>query len=149
MATLSESREAFLANMCKLSGASERPQFQAILDDFIGWSAARPDDLAYHDKDHRPHLVSFRFADSSQLIWTAYPKMNAGAKLSVLPGGNGRLTDELLAEIVAKLQGVTTEPVRADKKLDIPFRALKSPARRAVVKEVIDTILSEARPALA
>lgn len=149
MPTLSESREAFLVNMRKLSGVSERPQFQEILDDFIGWSSARPDDLAYHDKDHRQNLVSFRLADSAQVIWTAYPKQNAGAKLSVLPGGNGRLPDELLLEIVAKLQGVTTEPVRADKKLDIPFRALKSPARRAVVKEVIDTILTEARPALA
>lgn len=149
MPTLKESREAFLANMCKLSGVSERPQFQAILDDFIGWSVARPDVLSYHDKDHRQNLVSFRLTDSAQVIWTAYPKMNAGAKLSVLPGGNGRLPEELLAEIVAKLQGVTTEPVRGDKKLDIPFRALKSPARRQVVKEVIDTILLEVRPALA
>jgi len=102
MPTLKESREAFLANMCKLSGVSERPQFQAILDDFIGWSVARPDVLSYHDKDHRQNLVSFRLTDSAQVIWTAYPKMNAGAKLSVLPGGNGRLPEELLAEIVAK-----------------------------------------------
>ena len=149
MSKLTESREAFLANMSKLSGVTERPQFKEILDDFIGWSAARPEELAYDDKEHRQHLVSFRLAGSAQVIWTAYPKMNAGAKLSVLPGGNGRLSEELLAEIVAKLQGVTTEPVRADKKLDIPFRALKSPARRAVVKEVIDTILLEVRPALA
>ena len=148
MPTLDESREAFLVNMRTMSGASERPQFEEILDDFVGWSAARPTDMVYHDKDSHQNVVSFRLAGSAQVIWTAYPKRSAGAKLTVLPGGNGRLPDALLAEIVAKLQGVTTEPVSANKKLDIPFRALKSPARRAVVKEVIDAILSEGRSGL-
>jgi hypothetical protein len=140
MPTLEESRTGFLKGIRAYTRSSERPVFEAILDDFIAWSDARPERLAHAERHYKQHVVSFLDKKSHFIVWSAYPRADDGAKLEIFPGVD-TLGDEARSHAVEVLGGVCRDPISEEATLRVPFPALRSDGSRERVKALIDELL--------
>lgn len=143
MPSLEDSRRWFLERVRSYSHPTEREHFAAVLDDFIAWSEARAPHVSFvHDKQYEQKVVSFREHGGNYILWSAYPRLD-GAKLEILPGAPDGIAADTRERAIRLLRKLSSEPISDETTLRVPFRALKSPDRRAKVKVLLDEIVTE------
>jgi hypothetical protein len=141
MPSIEASRHAFLNRIRRYTHPSERPYFEAALDDFIDWSSSRAPELVHSDNEYDQDVVSFLVMPRAIVLWSAYPRID-GAKLEILPGSADTLSASMRHEAVRALRSISREPISESTTLRIPFASLKTEPRRRTVKGVLDCILA-------
>jgi len=117
--------------------APERDRLVAALNDLIAWSQDGPSELVLNENEHEQSVVSFRHAPTGRVAWSAYPKDDGGAKLEVFARSREGLPAAVWTQALEEVRGLSREPLTDNSTLRIPFTALKSPATRARVKQLI------------
>jgi hypothetical protein len=80
------------------------------------------------------------------VFWVVTPRRQNVPLLQLLPGSSRLLTDDERSEIVTRLNAHTREENPAGR-MHIGFGALKNPAGRAAVLELMDELLEKVQPA--
>jgi hypothetical protein len=123
---------------------SERQSFTEVLDYFIKWSATRQSAIQHYDKEHNPAAVSFARTSDSAVFWTAYPRVDEGAKFEILPRRYASLSPELREDAQSVLCAIGHWDPNEASSMRLPFLALKRPATRDRVTELLDRLLAGA-----
>lgn len=141
MSTAAEHRVSFLKKVGSYVRQDEVNRFAVALDDFVAWSDATAGKVVFSGRDYDQKTVSFEDVASGRVFWTAYPRVESGAKLEILPGGAHCLSQEVRAHALDILRSISREPVGDDTTLRVPFTALKGAAARHKVKDLMNTLL--------
>jgi hypothetical protein len=144
--TLSSAREEFIKHMYRDNLAAERPRLIAVLDAVIAWSAAHSDVVRFRPDDNTKGVIRFEDVATSNVFWVVTPRRQNVPLLQLLPGSSRLLTDDERSEIVTRLNAHTREENPAGR-MHIGFGALKNPAGRAAVLELMDELLEKVQPA--
>ena len=146
MPRLLESRTAFLKDLKDLR-PDELSRYAAVLDGLISWSEARPARLMFRAEPGIRSTVSYCSVADGRVIWSAHTnkqrtaKGEGRAKLALLPGHvlaeSAFLPLSIATDVLERLAASTGAAMTAEKKLDIPFLALKNARTRNVVKDVL------------
>ena len=144
--TLSTAREEFIRHMYRDNVVGERPRLLAVLDAVIAWSAAHSELVRFRPDDNTKGVIRFEDVATSTVFWTATPRRQNVPLLQLLPGASRLLTDEERLEAVTRLNSHTREDNPAGR-MHIGFGALKNPAGRAAVFELMDELLDKVQPA--
>lgn len=145
-ATLSAAREEFIRHMYRDNVVAERPRLLAVLDAVIAWSALHPELVRFRPGDDSKGVIRFEDVSTNTVFWSATPRRQNVPLLALLPGSSRLLTDEERSEAVTRLNSYTREDNPAGR-MHIGFGALKNPAGRAAVLELMDELLSKVQPA--
>lgn len=143
--TLASAREEFIRHMYRDNLVAERPRLLAVLDALIGWSATHAELIRFRPDDNTKGVIRFEEVATNTVFWTATPRRSNSPLLQILPGASRLLTDEERAEAVTRLNSFTREDNPAER-MHIGFGALKNPAGRAAVLELMDELLDKVRP---
>jgi len=143
--TLASAREEFIRHMYRDNLVAERPRLLAVLDALIGWSATHSELIRFRPDDNTKGVIRFEEVATNTVFWTATPRRSNSPLLQILPGASRLLTDEERAEAVNRLNSFTREDNPAER-MHIGFGALKNPAGRAAVLELMDELLEKVRP---
>lgn len=144
--TLQQHRTAFIAQVAReVPHVDEQKRFTQALDHFINWSVQRASKLALYSGAARPYIVSFERIADGAILWSVYPR-DHGARFEILPRGRSGLTAERMADVLNVISSVTVETVGDEDALRIPFAALKNPASRDRVTELLERILADPCP---
>ena len=145
-ATLSSAREEFMRHVYRDNGLAERPRMLAILDAVIAWSASRPDQVRFRPDDNTKGLIRFEQVSTNTIFWVAAPRRANAPLLQLLPGSGRLLSEEDVNDVVGRLNSFTREENPAGR-MHISFGALKNPAGRTAVLELMDELLLKVQPA--
>lgn len=140
MPTIADHRAAFLTKMRRYVKGDDRERYEAVLDDLIQWSARQPG-LEFFDNNNEQGVISFRRKGAGPVFWAAYARASDGAKLELLPRSGDAITAESREMAREVLQSFTREELENETTLRIPFQALKGPATRTRVKELMGKLL--------
>jgi hypothetical protein len=144
--TLSTAREEFIRHMYRDNVVAERPRLLAVLDAVIAWSALHSELVRFRPDDNTKGVIRFEDVATNTVFWTATPRRQNVPLLQLLPGASRLLTDEERSEAVTRLNSYTREDNPAGR-MHIGFGALKNPAGRAAVLELMDELLDKVQPA--
>lgn len=144
--TLSTAREEFIRHMYRDNVVADRPRLLAVLDAVLAWSAAHPDLVRFRPDDNTKGVIRFEDVGTGTVFWAATPRRQNSPLLQILPGSARLLTDEERADAVTRLNSCTRESNPADR-MQVGFGALKNPAGRAAVLELMDELLDKVRSA--
>jgi hypothetical protein len=125
---------------------AERPRMLAVLDAVIAWSATHPGLVRFRPDDNTKGVIRFEDVASNSVFWVAAPRRQNVPLLQLLPGSSRLLTDEERADAVTRLNSYTREDNPAGR-MHIGFGALKNPAGRAAVFQLMDELLDKVQPA--
>ena len=139
MPSVEEHRTAFLTRMRRYVKGDDRQRYEALLDELISWSAKQPN-LEFIDNG-TADTVGFR-RPSGPVFWSATARPADGPRLELLPRSGDALPAEARSMAREILQSFTREELDNETTLRIPFQALKGPATRAKVKELMATLLA-------
>jgi hypothetical protein len=145
-ATLSAAREEFIRHMYRDNVQAERPRMLAVLDAVIAWSAAHPGLVRFRPDDNTKGIIRFEDVATNTVFWAATPRRQNVPLLQLLPGGARLLTEEERSDAVARLNSFTREENPAGR-MHIGFGALKNPAGRQAVLDLMDELLGKVQPA--
>jgi hypothetical protein len=123
----------------------ERPRLLAVLDAVIAWSATHSELVRFRPDDNTKGVIRFEEVATNTVFWTATPRRQNSPILQILPGSSRLLSEEERAAAVTRLNSFTREENPADR-MHIGFGALKNPAGRAAVLELMDELLDKVRP---
>lgn len=144
--TLSTAREDFIRHMYRDNVLAERPRLLAVLDAVIAWSAAHSELVRFRPDENTKGVIRFEEVATNTVFWTATPRRSNSPLLQLLPGSSRLLTDEERSAAVTRLNSFTREENPAER-MHIGFGALKNPAGRAAVLQLMDELLEKVRPA--
>ena len=144
--TLSAAREEFMRHMYRDNVQAERPRMLAVLDAVIAWSAAHPGLVRFRPDDNTKGVIRFEDVATNTVFWAATPRRQNVPILQLLPGGARLLTEEERSDAVSRLNSYTREENPAGR-LHIGFGALKNPAGRQAVLDLMDELLGKVQPA--
>jgi hypothetical protein len=144
--TLASAREEFIRHMYRDNVVAERPRLLAVLDAVIAWSAAHSELVRFRPDDNTKGVIRFEEVATNTVFWTATPRRQNSPLLQLLPGASRLLTDEERLEAVTRLNSFTREENPAER-MHIGFGALKNPAGRAGVFELMEELLDKVSPA--
>lgn len=140
MSTIAEHRATFVSKMKRDVKGDDRERFEAVLDDFVQWSSQQSS-LEFFEKDAAKGVISFRRSGSGPVFWAAYPRLAGGAQFEILPRAVNALPPEVRAMALEVLQPICSEPLDEANTFRVPFQAMKAPATRKRVKEVLAKLL--------
>jgi hypothetical protein len=143
MPTLENSRQDFLSEVSSYVHSDEHARFARALDDFIAWSETRPEAVAFADHEYDQNVVSFRETANNYVLWSAYPKIDGGAKFEILPGAADALDPTVRENALSILRSLTREPLSDATTLRLPFAALKKQRSRDRVKELLVHLIAD------
>ena len=146
--TLSSAREEFMRHMYRDNVVAERPRMLAVLDAVIAWSAAHPDLVRFRPDGNANGVIRFEQVATSTVFWAATPRRENVPLLQLLPGSGRLLSEGDRKDAVTRLNAYTREDNPAGR-LQIGFGALKNPAGRAAVFELMDELLKKCQPMVA
>lgn len=144
--TLSTAREDFIRHMYRDNALAERPRLLAVLDAVIAWSAAHSEYVRFRPDENTKGVIRFEEVGTNTVFWTATPRRQNSPLLQLLPGSSRLLTDEERSAAVSRLNSFTREENPAER-MHIGFGALKNPAGRAAVLQLMDELLEKVQPA--
>jgi hypothetical protein len=140
--TLQEHRTAFLEQVNRyLPHHEECKRFAQVLDHFIAWSRARGD-VAPLEIEYNEHAVSFVRTSDRAVLWTASPIRSDGARFEVLPRMRRALNEEQLRDAKEVFTSLNFEQADDDSILRVRFAALKAPATRERVTQLMERLLT-------
>lgn len=142
MFTLEYRREAFLQKLKRYTAPIERTKFREALDDFIAWSLERGDLIRPTTRGTQPEVIGFERINDQAVFWSAHVRSTDGAKLELLPRKKGTLPPALSDKARLLLKELAGGRVHEGSVLLISLRALKAPAKRERLKQLMDDILS-------
>ena len=143
--TLASAREEFIRHMYSHNDASERPRLVAVVDALIAWSEAHPGLVRFRPDDNARGVIRFETVVGSTVFWSASPRRENVPLLQLLPGSSRFISEETKSSIVARLNQHTREE-NPNGHMTIGFGALKNPAGRAAVLELMDELLTHLQP---
>lgn len=118
----------------------------AVLDAVIAWSAAHPGLVRFRPDDNTKGVIRFEDVATNTVFWAATPRRQNVPILQLLPGGARLLTEEERSDAVTRLNSYTREENPAGR-MHIGFGALKNPAGRQAVLDLMDELLDKVQPA--
>lgn len=145
-ATLSTAREEFIRHMYRDNVVADRARLLAVLDAVIAWSAAHPGLVRFRPDDNAKGIIRFEDVATNTVFWAATPRRQNVPLLQLLPGGGRLLTEEERSDVVSRLNSFTREDNPAGR-MHIGFGALKNPAGRQAVLDLMDELLGKVQPA--
>lgn len=140
--TLASARAEFIRHMNRDNGPAERPRLLAVLDAMITWSEAHPAHVLFRSDDNTKGVIRFEEVVTGSVFWVATPRRENVPLLQLLPGSSRLLTEEERADAVTRLNAVTREENPAGR-MQLGFGALKNPAARAAVIQLMDELLEK------
>ncbi len=140
--TLASAREEFIRHMYRDNVVTERPRMLAVLDAVIAWSAAHPGHVRFSPDGNAKGAIRFEEVATGSAFWVATPRRHNSPLLQILPGSSRFLTAEERSAAVTSLNTHTTELNPAGR-MHIGFGALKNPARREAVFQLMDELLDK------
>jgi hypothetical protein len=126
--------------------ASDRPRLLAVVDALIAWSAAHPGLVRFRPDDNARGVIRFEAVASNTVFWSASPRRENVPLLQLLPGSSRFISEETKSSVVSRLSQYTREE-NVNGNMTIGFGALKNPAGRAAVLELMDELLNQIQPA--
>ena len=143
--TLASARDEFITHMYRDNMVAERPRLLAVLDAVIAWSAQHPDVVRFRPDENTKGVIRFEDVGTGNVFWAATPRRSNVPILQLLPNSSRVLTEQERADAVTRLNSHTREENPADR-MHISFGALKNPAGRAAVLELMDELAAKVRP---
>lgn len=144
--TLASAREEFIRHMYRHNVASDRPRLLAVVDALIAWSALHPGLVRFRAEDNARGIIRFEAVGSNTVFWAAAPRRENVPLLQILPGSSRFISEETKSSVVSRLSQYTREE-NPNGNMSIGFGALKNPAGRAAVFELMDELLNQLQPA--
>lgn len=144
--TLASAREEFIRHMYRDNVVADRPRLLAVLDAVIAWSNAHPDLIRFRPDDNTKGVIRFEDVGSKTVFWAASPRRANVPLLQLMPGASRFISEETRTDVVTRLNAQTRE-ANPNGSMHIGFGALKSPAGRAAVLELMDELLDKMQPA--
>ena len=143
--TLASAREEFIRHMYRHNDASDRPRLIAVVDALIAWSAGHPGLVRFRPDDNAKGVIRFEDVVSNTVFWSVSPRRENVPLLQLLPGSSRFISEETKSSVVARLNQYTREE-NPNGRMTIGFGALKNPAGRAAVLELMDELLTQIQP---
>lgn len=115
--------------------------FAAILDQLVSWSQDRHGRVFPHEPRDQ-NTIGFAIAGNGHVLWRVYPRMEDGAKISVLTHWlrkQPQADRERLAPFVTAVSS-RLDPWE-DKELDVPVHLLATGERMAALLALLDQAL--------
>lgn len=141
--TLPASREAFVTAMNRDTAGSDRSRYMTILDALIGWSLARPDQLAFREEESARGVLSFRRVGSNVVFWSVRPMRSDCPQVELVPRANSILSEQHRGEARDAINAVSRELLEENDKLSIGFSALKKPDSREAIFNLMTRLLEQ------
>lgn len=144
--TIASARAEFIRQMSRDNSATERPRLLEVLDAMITWSQAHASLVRFRADGDPKGAIRFEEVATGGVFWAATPRRENVPLLQLLPGSNHLLSDLDRSDAVSRLNAVTREGNPAGR-LQLGFGALKNPAARAAVMQLMDELAEKVEAA--
>lgn len=141
--TLPVARETFVAAMNRETSGSDRPRYMAVLESFLEWTLARPDQLTFRSDESARGVLSFLRVGSNVVFWSVKPMRNDCPQIELLPRAAAILGEEDRESARQALNALSRTVLEGDDKLRIGFSAMKNEASRAAMFSLMSDLLEK------